>query len=187
VFAWCVSVSTAAVSHLCCPLLSHSEYLSMQLITYTWPLKVKVLGSQPAGDVSHKPSSRLPLLSTRPAVTLATRKRAATNVAAWWTEAWWVWTVCLRLLPDSVVAAIWTRALLCLSPAWPLCILNTLQHHQSRIKPRKSLTWKKSLKLGFVFGCTSSDMLADRQTDMLITILRSPTKGRVIILSTRLS
>ena len=141
-FAWCVSVSTAAVSHLCCPLLSHSEYLSMQLITYTWPLKVKVLGSQPAGDVSHKPSSRLPLLSTRPAVTLATRKRAATNVAAWWTEAWCVWTVCLRLLPDSVVAAIWTRALLCLSPAWPLCILNTLQHHQSRIKPWKSLTWK---------------------------------------------
>ena len=30
-----------------------------------------VLGSQPAGDVSHKPSGRLPLLSARPAVTLA--------------------------------------------------------------------------------------------------------------------
>jgi len=29
----------------------------------------------------------------------------------------WVWTVCLRLLPDSVAAAIWTRALLHLSPA----------------------------------------------------------------------
>jgi len=42
-----------------------------------------VLGSQPAGDVSHKPGGRLPLLSARSAVTLATLKRAATNLAAW--------------------------------------------------------------------------------------------------------
>ena len=42
-----------------------------------------VFGSQPAGDVSHKPGGRLPLLSARPAVTLATLKRAATNFAAW--------------------------------------------------------------------------------------------------------
>jgi len=41
----------------------------------------------------------------------------ATNFAAWWTEAQWVWTVCLGLLPDSVATAIWTRALLRLSPA----------------------------------------------------------------------
>jgi len=40
-----------------------------------------VLGSQPAGDVSHKPDGRLPLLSARPAVTIATLKRAATNFA----------------------------------------------------------------------------------------------------------
>jgi len=39
--------------------------------------------SQPAGDVSHKPGGRLPLLSARPAVTPATLKRAATNLAAW--------------------------------------------------------------------------------------------------------
>jgi len=38
-----------------------------------------VLDSQPAGDMSHKPSGRLPLLSARPAVTLATYNRAATN------------------------------------------------------------------------------------------------------------
>ena len=44
---------------------------------------ILVLGSQPAGDVSHKPSGRLPLLSARPAVTLATLKRAASNFAAW--------------------------------------------------------------------------------------------------------
>jgi len=44
---------------------------------------IPVLGSQPAGDMSHKPGSRLPLLSARPAVTPATLKRAATNFAAW--------------------------------------------------------------------------------------------------------
>ena len=47
------------------------------------PELVPVLGSQPAGYVSHKPGGRLPLLSARPAVTTATLKRAATNFAAW--------------------------------------------------------------------------------------------------------
>jgi len=65
------------------------------------PGLIPVLGSQPTGDVSHKPGDRLPLLFARPAVTLASLKRAATNFAAWWTEARWMWTVCLRLLPDS--------------------------------------------------------------------------------------
>jgi len=74
------------------------------------PELVLVLGSQPAGDVSHKPGGRLPLLSARHAVTPATLKRATTSFAAWWTEAGWMWTVCLRLLPDSVATAIWTRA-----------------------------------------------------------------------------
>ena len=81
------------------------------------PELIPVLGSQPAGDVSHKPRGRLPLLSARPAVTLSTHKRAATNFAACWTEAQWVWTVCLRLLPDNVATAILTRALLRLSRA----------------------------------------------------------------------
>jgi len=44
---------------------------------------ILVLGSQPAGDVSHKPRGRLPLLSARPAVTLATLQRSATSFAAW--------------------------------------------------------------------------------------------------------
>ena len=51
------------------------------------PKLIPVLGSQPAGDVSHKPDGRLPLLSARPAVTPATLpatlKRAATNFAVW--------------------------------------------------------------------------------------------------------
>jgi len=44
---------------------------------------IPVLGSQPAGDASHKPGGRLPLLSARPTVTLATLKRAATYFAGW--------------------------------------------------------------------------------------------------------
>ena len=46
------------------------------------PELMPVLGSQPVGDVSHKPGGRLPLLSAGPAVTLATLKRAATSFAA---------------------------------------------------------------------------------------------------------
>jgi len=47
------------------------------------PELISVLGSQPAGDVSHKPGGRLPLLSASAAITLATLKRAATNFAVW--------------------------------------------------------------------------------------------------------
>jgi len=56
-----------------------SPYLSTERRV---PELIPVLGSQPAGDVTHKPGSRLPLLSTRPAVTPATLKRAATSFAA---------------------------------------------------------------------------------------------------------
>jgi len=47
------------------------------------PELIPVLGSQPAGDLSHKPGGRLSLFSARPAVTPATLKRAAANFAAW--------------------------------------------------------------------------------------------------------
>jgi len=43
------------------------------------PELIPVLGSQPAGVVSHKPDGRLLLLS----ITLATLKRATNNFAAW--------------------------------------------------------------------------------------------------------
>ena len=48
------------------------------------PELIPVLGSQPAGGVSQKPDGRLPLglPSARPAVTLATLKRAAASFAA---------------------------------------------------------------------------------------------------------
>jgi len=47
------------------------------------PELIPVLGSQPAGDVSHKPGGRLPLLSARPVITPANLKRPANNFAAW--------------------------------------------------------------------------------------------------------
>ena len=47
---------------------------------------IPVLGSQPAGDVSHEHDGRLSVLSARPAVTLATLKKAAANFAAWLDE-----------------------------------------------------------------------------------------------------
>jgi len=59
-----------------------SVYWNLAITERRVPELIPVLGSQPAGDVSHKPGSRLPLLPARPAVTLATLKRAATNFAA---------------------------------------------------------------------------------------------------------
>jgi len=47
------------------------------------PELIPVLGSQHAGDVSLEPGGKLPLLSARPAVTLATLNRSATSFAAW--------------------------------------------------------------------------------------------------------
>ena len=38
------------------------------------PQLIPVLGSQPAGNVNHKPGGRLPLLFARPTVTTATLK-----------------------------------------------------------------------------------------------------------------
>jgi len=47
------------------------------------PELIPVLCSQPAGDVSHKPGGKLPLLSARPTVIPATLNGAATSFAAW--------------------------------------------------------------------------------------------------------
>ena len=76
---------------------SWSQFLAVSL-QVTWVINLAV------GCYYFPPGLQLP-------------SRAATNFAAWWTEARWVWTVCLRRLPDSVEAAIWTQALLRWSPA----------------------------------------------------------------------
>ena len=65
---------------LSCSMVKGSPY---SITESRFPELIPVLGSQPAGDVSHKAGGRLPLLSARSAVTPATFKRAATNVAAW--------------------------------------------------------------------------------------------------------
>jgi len=66
--------------------ISHTDKRQREPIPITErrvPELIPVLGSQPACDVNHKPGGRLPLLSIRLAVTPATLKRAATNLAAW--------------------------------------------------------------------------------------------------------
>jgi len=66
-----------------CDIRCFSELKRYSITESRVPELIPVLGSQPAGDVSHKPGGRLPLLSARPAVTPATLERAATNFAAW--------------------------------------------------------------------------------------------------------
>ena len=47
----------------------------------------RIFSSQPAGDISHKPGGRLPLLSTRPAVTFPAKEIipfAGTKLFAAW-------------------------------------------------------------------------------------------------------
>jgi len=70
--------------HLCRSLIKKVKKGSPYSITERRVLElIPVLGSQPAGDMSHKPDGRLPLLSAKPAVTPATLKMAATSFAAW--------------------------------------------------------------------------------------------------------
>ena len=61
----------------------HSKGSPYSITERRVPEPIPVLGSQPAGDVNHKPGGRLPLLSAKLAVTPATLKRSATNFAAW--------------------------------------------------------------------------------------------------------
>ena len=55
--------------------IAHSRLPS---VGFRRPELIPVLGSQPAGDVNHKPDGSLPLLPARPAVT-----PAAISFAAW--------------------------------------------------------------------------------------------------------
>ena len=76
----CIYVCTACMQ---CSLIKKGKGSPYSITEHRVPELIPVLGSQPAGDASSKPSGRLPLLSARPAVTLATLNRAATNFAAW--------------------------------------------------------------------------------------------------------
>jgi len=66
-----------------CVMIAKGKGSSYSITERRVPELIPVLGSQPAGDVSHKPGGSLPLLSARPTVTPTTLKRAAANFAAW--------------------------------------------------------------------------------------------------------
>ena len=73
----------SALSSFCYTIVTAKKSSPYSITERKVPELIPVLLSQPAGDVSHKPGGRLPLFSTRLAVTLATLKTAATNFAAW--------------------------------------------------------------------------------------------------------
>jgi len=77
-FYYAAASPVAAPAHWQKVKVAHTRLPSVMV-----PELISVLGSQPAGDVSHKPDGRLPLLSARPVVTPAILKRAATSFAAW--------------------------------------------------------------------------------------------------------
>ena len=78
-----VQLDSSTGIHLYTLLLASIEGGGSSIAERRVPELIPVPGSQSAGDVSHKPDGRLPLLSARPAVTPSTLKRAATNFAAW--------------------------------------------------------------------------------------------------------
>jgi len=69
------STASPQTATFCAPVHTHTGKRkgSLYSVAERWvPELTLVLGSQPAGDVSHKPGGRLPLLSSKPAVTPAT-------------------------------------------------------------------------------------------------------------------
>jgi len=61
----------SSTQFMCCKQVFKPRYKKVKITEHRVPELIPVLVSQPASDVSHKPGSRLPLLSARPAVTLA--------------------------------------------------------------------------------------------------------------------
>ena len=94
IFSWLDIIIVCVTSSLLVSKLDRSDIRknsrAYSITERRGPELIPVFGSQPAGDMSHKPGGRLPLLSARPSVTPATHKRAATSSAAWRTEAQWV-------------------------------------------------------------------------------------------------
>jgi len=72
-----------SVMNICKCLKGKSKGSPYSITERRVPELIPVLGSQAAGDESHKPDGMLPILSTGPAVIPTTLKRAAANFAAW--------------------------------------------------------------------------------------------------------
>ena len=71
----CLYPASLKRPHFILSILEKSKCCPYSITERRIPELIPVLGSQLAGDVSHKPGGRLPLLSARPAVTPATLKR----------------------------------------------------------------------------------------------------------------
>jgi len=78
-----VDITTVKQTHVCPRNHVKGKGSPYSITKRRVPELIPLLGSQPVGDVSHKPGGKLPLLSASLAVTLATLKTAATNFAAW--------------------------------------------------------------------------------------------------------
>jgi len=97
-WAICKSAPRARHNHASTPLLSF--FTGRMPFLPPNQQRQSTEGTQPAGDMSHKPGGKLPLFSARPAVTIATLKRAATNFAAWGTI--FPGTMSVNSLPKTV-------------------------------------------------------------------------------------
>jgi len=64
----CIAAATYQIAYICM-YAKKGKGSPYSITERRVPELIPVLGSQPAGDISHKPGGRLPLLSTRPAVT----------------------------------------------------------------------------------------------------------------------
>ena len=62
--------------------MSHKPGSRLLLLSAT-PAVTPAILKKAAGDMSHKPDGKLPLQFAKPAITPATLKGAATNFAAW--------------------------------------------------------------------------------------------------------
>ena len=70
------------ITKMLIPVLKKGKGRPYSITERNVPELIPVFDSQSAGDVSHKPGGRLPLLFARPAVILATLNRADTDFAA---------------------------------------------------------------------------------------------------------
>jgi len=66
------TIQSTKPQQLHCTIKKGSPY---SITEHRVPELIPVLGSQPAGDVSHKPGGRLPLHSARPAISLLGEQR----------------------------------------------------------------------------------------------------------------
>jgi len=105
----------------------HTERQPFYSVSRKTCLKNKIGIGSPYSITEHMATELIPVLVSQSVINPAVGRQyfppgpqlplQPLSFAAWWTEAQWVWTVCVRLLVESVATAIWTRALLRLSPA----------------------------------------------------------------------